>query len=104
MAVPVALSILRDRLRGCLLTWYIDNRSAATAAIKGSSPEADNSPLALVGGLLAAALGISTWIEHVYSEQNPADVMTHLAFEDPAVKRGLASGQLVSLPEIGQVG
>ena len=94
LAVPVALSVLRDQLRGCMVTWYIDNTSAASAAIKGSSPEADNSPLALLGGLLAAALGVALWVEHVYSGQNPSDVMTHAAFGDPAVQEGIASGAL----------
>ena len=70
LAVPVALSTMADHLRGTLLTWYIDNVSAASAAIKGASPDADNSPMALVGALLAAALDARVWIEYVASEQN----------------------------------
>ena len=70
LAVPVALSTMADHLRGTLLTWYIDNVRAASAAIKGASPDADNSPMALVGALLAAALDARVWIEYVASEQN----------------------------------
>ena len=93
----MALSVLPDVLRGCLLTWYIDNTSAAACAIKGASPDEDSSPLALVGCLLAAHLGIALWVEHVGSTQNPADVMTHDAFSDPSVCEGIAAGTVAAI-------
>ena len=97
LAVPVALTVLRHELQGCMLTWYIDNTSAAASAIKGASPDPDSSPLALVGALLAARLGVSVWVEHVQSAQNPADVMTHEAYGDPAVQQCLAAGSVQSV-------
>ena len=97
LAVPVALTVLRHELQGCMLTWYIDNTSAAASAIKGASPDPDSSPLALVGALLAARLGVSVWVEHVQSVQNPADVMTHEAYGDPAVQQCLAAGSVQSV-------
>ena len=57
LAIPVALQTMGDRLRGRYITWYIDNTSAASAAIKGASPTEDNSPMALVAALMAASLG-----------------------------------------------
>ena len=97
LAVPVALSVLRGHLQGCLLTWYIDNASAAAAAIKGASPDADNAALALIGSLMAARLAVHVWIEHVASAQNPADIMTHAAFSDAGVHGQQAAGTLVAV-------
>ena len=96
LAVPVALVVLGEFLRGHMCTWYIDNTSAASAAVKGASPEADNAPLALIGALLATGLSVRLWVEYVPSAQNPADVMTHRAYEDAEVQRQLAAGTAIA--------
>ena len=95
LAVPVALRTMADQLRGALLTWYIDNTSAAAAAIKGASPDTDNSPIALVGALLAAHLGTRIWVEYVASEQNPADVMSRDAYSNERIKSLVEQGVVV---------
>ena len=70
LAGPLALWLHADRLRGRDVTWYVDNTSAASALIKGSSPQADNSEMALVAALQAATLGSRLWFEWVQSNQN----------------------------------
>ena len=92
LAGPLALSIHAARLAGRSATWYVDNVSAASALIKGASPVADSSPMALVASLLAAAAGCRLWFEYVASAQNPSDVLSRDGYEDKAVKRALAEG------------
>ena len=70
LAGPLALWIHRKSLQGRDITWYVDNSSAASAMIKGSSPQEDNSEMALIAALQAAALGCRLWVEWIQSDQN----------------------------------
>ena len=97
LAIPVALQMLEAQLRGRYITWYIDNTSAASAAIKGASPTEDNSPMALVAALLAANFGCRIWVEYIASAQNPSDVLSRDAWEDEDVKTKLGEGMWVRL-------
>ena len=97
LAVPVALQILEHRLRGRYITWYIDNTSAASAAIKGASPTEDNSPMALVAALLAASMGCRIWVEYIGSAQNPSDVLSRDGYDAPEVRDNIANGTWVRL-------
>ena len=89
--------VMENRLRGRYITWYIDNTSAASAAIKGASPTEDNSPMALIAALLAASMGCRIWVEYIASAQNPSDVLSREAYDDEDVRRKLASGDWVRL-------
>ena len=92
LAGPLALWLHSDRLRGRDVTWYVDNISAASALIKGSSPQEDNSEMALVAALQAASLGVRLWFEWVQSDQNPSDPLSRLGLDDPAVRAQLEAG------------
>ena len=92
LAVPVALQMLEVHLHCRYITWYIDNTSAASAAIKGASPTEDNSPMALVAALMAAHLGCRIWVEYIASAQNPSDVLSRDAWENEDVKHKLRTG------------
>ena len=87
--------MLEDRLRGRCVTWYIDNTSAASAAIKGTSPTEDNSPMALVAALLAAKCGCRIWVEYIQSKQNPSDILSRDAYNSEEVQQKLVTGAWV---------
>ena len=97
LAIPVALQMLEAQLRGRYITWYIDNTSAASAAIKGASPTEDNSPMALVAALLAASFGCRIWVEYIASAQNPSDALSRDGYDDTEVQAKLGSGEWVSV-------
>ena len=92
LAGPLALWLHADRLRGRDVTWYVDNISAASALIKGASPQADSSEMALVASLQAASLGTRLWFEWIQSDQNPSDPLSRLGLEDPNVRAKLNKG------------
>ena len=90
---PLALHIWPDRLRGRRLLWFVDNTAAVSAIAKACSPTADNSKMALILALQAAAAGALIWVEYVNTAQNPADPLSRGGLEDPVVLRRLASGE-----------
>ena len=96
LAGPLGLYIFRDELRGCDVTWYIDNISAAASLIKGASTKEDSSEMALVAGLRAAELGARIWVEWIASDQNPSDPLSRLGFDDPYVAARLDSGEWIA--------
>ena len=60
--------------------------------MKGSSPQADSSEMALVAALQAATLGSRLWFEWVQSDQNPSDPLSRLGMKDPGVRAKLRNG------------
>ena len=88
-------STFADVLRGRDLIWFIDNTSAATALVKAGSPTVSMNNLALKASAMLAALGCRTWYEHVPSDDNPADVLSRDAMEDPVVKQMVEQGRWV---------
>ena len=81
-----------EELRGHDVIWRVDNTSAATSLVKAGSPTATMCRLALQASALLAALGCRCWFEHVPSADNPADVLSRDALDDPTVASMLAGG------------
>ena len=79
-------------LRGRDVIWWVDNTSAATSLVKAGSPTATMCRLALQASAMLAGLGCRCWFEHVPSADNPADVLSREALEDPLVASKVASG------------
>ena len=101
LAGPLALTIAPRKFEHRDVYWFIDNVSACSALIKGSSPKEDSSALALVAGLLAARLGCRVWVEYVHTSQNPADRLSRGGYKDPVVQERVHSGIWVPVqPEI----
>ena len=75
------------------MLWFVDNTAAVSAIAKACSPTADNSKMALILALQAAAAGVLIWVEYVNTAQNPADPLSRGGLEDPVVLRRLASGE-----------
>jgi len=92
LAGPLCAHLFADDLRDRAATWYIDNTSACSALIKGSSPTADSSALALVASLLLSSISCRLWVEYVHTAQNPADKLSRDGYKDKEVQRHLRSG------------
>lgn len=86
LAAPVVALIVPHLLRGRDIIWFIDNRAALAALIKGAAPRVDTSALALLASLSFTALGARLWYERVDSKGNPADVLSRDALGDPEVE------------------
>ena len=89
MCLEIHKNLMTDRD----VLWYVDNTSAASALVKGSSPTADNSPLALLASLSAADNSTRLWFEHVWTHQNWSDGLSRDGYEDAYVKARIKSGQ-----------
>ena len=102
LAGPLAQWLFSDRLRGRLVTWYMDNTSACAALVKASSPQFDSSAMALVAGLQAQANGSLVWVEYINTKQNPSDCLSRGGLADPVARRKLRSGAWVAR-EVGAI-
>ena len=63
--------------------WFIDNESAASCLIRGSSRETDLHAIAQFSHLLCHTLQSRVWIEWIDSKSNPSDGLSRLGLEDP---------------------
>ena len=97
LAGPLAPCLHRERLKGIYLTWYVDNTAALSALTKACSCTADNSPMALVAGLMAAREGCRSWFEWVPSHQSLSDGLSRYGWGDKLVQTKLARGEWTSL-------
>ena len=75
-ACPVLVWTFLATLRGRDIIWFIDNRGAAEAMIKGASPQLDTTQMVLTIQLLFMALGCRVWVEWIDSKANPADCLS----------------------------
>ena len=73
-AVAAALFSLRYRLRGCVVSVYIDNNAALSARIKGDSCSIKVGRLISFLWYISATLDIALWFERVSSALNIADL------------------------------
>ena len=85
-------------MQGADVLWFIDNTSALSAMIKGSSGVPDSARMAMRASISLTALRCRAWFEHVASAQNPSDVLSREAFADLAVQQLLLSRTWVMLP------
>ena len=92
LAGPLAMLLHEQAMKGRYVTWYVDNTSAVSALIKTCSPTADNSPMALVSGLMAARAQMRIWYEWVPTHQNESDGLSRDGYDDPYVQHQLATG------------
>ena len=84
--VPILAATMPDMLREQDVIWFIDNTSAESALVKAGSPTETMCRPALRAAAILAGLRARVWYEHVPSPDNPADVLSRDATDDPAVK------------------
>ena len=89
-----------DRLRDSYVIWFVDNISANTALVKAGSPTESMARIALQAGAMLAGLDCRVWFERVPSDDNPADVLSLAAVDDPEVAQDLVNGKLVLGPPV----
>jgi len=93
LAGPLCAATCAEKLRDRDLTWYVDNVSAVASLIKGSSPQADSSALALVAALTLASLSCRVWVEYIDTHQHPADRLSRDGYDDEYVKKQVSAGE-----------
>ena len=64
------------------MLWFVDNESAVSSLIRGSSRQGDLAELSQLTHLVWALLGCRVWIEWVDSESNLADGLSRKAEQD----------------------
>ena len=69
----LARRVWKDKLRGRLVVYFVDNEAARFALIKGSSPTTDSAWLTGEFWRAEAESGAFSWFERVPSPSNPAD-------------------------------
>ena len=93
LAGPLVAYMFPQVLARRLVFWFFDNTSACTAMLKASSPQEDNSRMALIASLALTAVDASVWYEYVHTKQNPADCLSRGGFCDPEVQQHLSTGE-----------
>jgi len=83
----------KDVLAGQDAVWFIDNTAALSAMIKAASPVEDSSMMALMAALGFIASNTRVWFEFVPSAQNCSDALSREGYDDPVVRKMLASGR-----------
>ena len=99
LAGPLALTLFGEQMTSRDITWYVDNQAALSALAKTCSVTADNSPMALVSGLMAALMQAIIWYEWVPTHQNASDGLSRDGWIDRNVRQNIASGEWVSVKQ-----
>ena len=82
-----------DTLRDVDLIWWIDNRSACSALVKGATPTEPATRMSLVSHAALASRGVAAYFEWIDSDANPADPLSRLGFDDDWVACQLSCGR-----------
>ena len=93
LAGPRALTLLREQMTGSYITCYVYNEAALSALAKTCSVTADNSPMALIAGRMAALLQALIWYEWVPTHQHAIDGLSRGGWIDRNVRQQIASGE-----------
>ena len=80
LAGPLALQTWSSDLQGRQVIHFVDNDAAAPSLVKGYSPKADSCALAGSYWILAAKIGLESYIDRVESKSNLADGPSRLLF------------------------
>lgn len=80
LAGPLALQTWSSDLQGRQVIHFVDNDAAASSLVKGYSPKADSCALAGSYWILAAKIGLESYIDRVESKSNLADGPSRLLF------------------------
>ena len=72
--------------------WFLDNSSAVSALIKGSSSVYDSCQMAMRAQATFMALRARCWFEHVGTAQNPADGLSRDGYADLWVHEQVSAG------------
>ena len=94
LAGPIACQIFGEDILDEDVVWFVDNTSALTSLIKGSSPVEDNNEMALFAASALTSMNVRCWFEHVDSEANPADPLSRDGFSDALVQAWVQQGWL----------
>ena len=86
-AAPLVVASAPQLLRRRHILWLLDNTSAETALVNAGSPIQTMCKLSLVACAALAGIGDVTWLDHVASADNPADVLSRHGYEDARVAR-----------------
>jgi hypothetical protein len=92
---PLCAALFADILKGRDIIWFIDNTSACSALIKGSSPVEDNSAMALIANLALFALAARPWYEYVDTKANPSDGLSRDGYRDADVAVAVACAKFL---------
>lgn len=82
-AAYAALWNHKDALKDQDLLLFVDNESAASALIRGTSSQDDVGAVVQAFHWLAASINCRVWIEWIDSESNPSDGLSRLGLIDP---------------------
>ena len=77
-----------SRIRGAVVSHYVDNQGALYCAIDGRSADPDMNRLVFLAQMRVAQLNARVWFDYVPSASNAADLPTRL---DDAAYRRLSS-------------
>ena len=89
LAVPVTACALGDICRNRDTICFIDNTAALAALVKSTSSQQDAAHITMVTIMVFLDHRARVWYEYVNTKQNPADVLSREAWEDPQFAIGL---------------
>ena len=86
-AVYAALWHYRDLLQGSTIVIFVDNESAASALIRGTSSQEDVGSVVLAVQWLLHSIDAKAWVEWIDSESNPSDGLSRAGCTDAWTRR-----------------
>jgi hypothetical protein len=95
LVAPLIAVSCRELLENRDVVWFIDNRAALSALIKGAAPQVDTAFLALTATWAFSSANSRVWFDRVDSDGNPSDLLSRDGIESALIKEAIAYGNVL---------
>ena len=94
LVAPLIAVSCRELIEHRDVLWFIDNRAALAALIKGAPPQVDTAFLALTANWAFTSSNSRMWFERVDSDGNPSDILSRDGIDNELIREAIALGNV----------